>query len=66
MLGPSISILMMLLTAIINTIITIIMIIIRFDSIFNRAPGAVVREALQLLASKAMEKSSAALHIGKE
>jgi hypothetical protein len=34
-----------------------------YDSIFSRAPGAVVREAMQLLAAKAFEKTSATLRI---
>ena len=34
-----------------------------YESIFSRAPGAVVREAMQLLAAKAFEKSSATLRI---
>jgi hypothetical protein len=34
-----------------------------YDSIFSRAPGAVVREAMQLLAAKAFEKTSSSLRV---
>ena len=34
-----------------------------YESIFSRAPGAVVREAMQLLAVKALEKTSSSLRI---
>ena len=34
-----------------------------YESIFSRAPGAVVREAMQLLAAKALEKTSSSLRV---
>ena len=34
-----------------------------YESIFSRAPGAVVREAMQLLAVKALEKTSSSLRV---
>ena len=34
-----------------------------YESIFSRAPGAVVREAMQLLAAKAFEKTSSSLRV---